>query len=341
MTEKSTAEIEREVESQRREVEDTLDALRAKLSTGQIIEQVTKTMTGAGNQGGELLTNLGRQVKENPIPVALTGIGLAWLLTSQSRQNSQPAPLPASRAPVPVEVPLTAYDRTRYLADEEEVGSERAVANLIAGSYAVSSDGSDTDGTSGAKSWLYDKARVVADETSHGASYVSERMKAGAYAVSDTASSAYDSARAGVEDAAVAVRGAAEDAADTAARYGRRAQRGFVDFVKDEPLIAAAVGVALGAVISAALPASRTEDRLVGPHRDKLRDDGVAYATDQAKRLEKVAERTAEKAKETAQDEGLIPKDDDTTVAEKVKTVAKAADDAAKEEAEKEKLGQS
>ncbi|MEM8856615.1 MAG: DUF3618 domain-containing protein [Pseudomonadota bacterium] len=340
MTEKSTADIERDVELQRREVEDTLDALRAKLSTGQIIEQATKALTGAGNQGGELLSNLGRQVKENPIPVALTGIGLAWLLTSQSRQNKGPAPLPASRAPVPLDVPLTAYDRTRYLADEEEVGSERAIANLIAGSYAVSSDASGTEG-SGAKSWLYDKAKVVADQTSHGAAYVSERMKAGAYAVSDTASSAYDSARTGVEDAAVAVRGAAEDAADTAVRYGRRAQRGFVDFVKEEPLIAAAVGVAIGAVISAALPASRTEDRLVGPHRDKLRDDGVAYATDQAKRLEKVAERTVEKAKETAQGEGLIPKDDDTTVAEKVKSVAKAADETAKEEAEKEKIGQS
>ena len=86
---RETAEIERDVEAQRYEVEETLEALRTKLSTGEILNSVARTFTGAGQQGNEFVSNLGRQVKENPLPIALTGIGLVWLLMNQNQGQGQ------------------------------------------------------------------------------------------------------------------------------------------------------------------------------------------------------------------------------------------------------------
>ena len=56
----------------------------------------------------------------------------------------------------------------------------------------------------------------------------------------------------------------AHDAADTARVYSQQARRDTLDFITDQPLIAAALGVAVGAAIGAALPSTRLEDEYVG-----------------------------------------------------------------------------
>ncbi|WP_420392834.1 hypothetical protein [Acuticoccus sp.] len=378
-----TQQIEREVEAQRYEVEETLEALRAKLSTAQIMESVSRAFTGAGGQGSEFLGNLGRQVKENPLPIALTGVGLAWLLMSQGKA-SQPSYPTGSQL---------AYDRARFLADEQQHGADYAVSQLKAGAYSrrTASSGTAYDsaryaadegkhgaeyaagqlkagaykvssGAQGAAQSAYDQARFAADEAKHGLRYAGDQLKSGAYAVQDTASSAidtaYDSARFAADEAkhgaqyvseqlqagAYAVsdaasnalhsaRDAAYDAADTARVYGGRAQRNAMDFIKEEPLIAAAVGVAVGAALGAALPSTRTEDEIVGPYRDNLRDEALDYAAEQAERAERVASASLTAAEQTAKDEGLVPSEGGKTVAERAESVVQSAKDAAKNEA--------
>ncbi|WMS42068.1 DUF3618 domain-containing protein [Acuticoccus sp. MNP-M23] len=393
MTERSTTQIEREVEAQRYEVEETLDALRNKLSAGQMLDTLSRSFTTAGGQGGEFFNNLGRQVKENPLPIAITGIGLAWLLMGQNQKQTPPA-LPAPRRTYPPQ--FTAYDRARYAADETSHGAEYAVNRLRGGYYDVKAEARNSahaaydharyaadeakhgaeyavgqmkagayavqDGASNAAGRVYDKARLAADETKHGAKYVGDQMKAGAYAVKDSASSAadamYDRARIAadevshgaayvsdqlksgayaVSDAAhsayESARDTAYDAADTAGVYGRRAQRTVVDFVKEEPLIAGAVGLALGAALGAIMPATRQEDELIGPYRDRARDEAIDYASAQADKASHVAEESFKAAEAKAHEEGLIPEEGDKTVAEKAEDVVKAAKTKAREEA--------
>ena len=92
---RDTSDIEREVEVRRHEVERTLDALRAKLSTGEIVESVTRSVANAGNTGNEVAGTLGRQIKENPLPVVITGVGLALLIAGQAKPRApQPADSP-------------------------------------------------------------------------------------------------------------------------------------------------------------------------------------------------------------------------------------------------------
>ncbi|MEM8663377.1 MAG: hypothetical protein AAGF49_04555, partial [Pseudomonadota bacterium] len=134
MSERSTSQIEREVETKRAEVEETINVLRAKFSSGQLVEMLTRSLTGAGGQGNEFVTNLGRQVKENPVPLALTGIGLAWLLVSQTARGKPQSSEPRALSP-PEPAGASGYDHARYTADEAAHGPEHAVRELLSGAY--------------------------------------------------------------------------------------------------------------------------------------------------------------------------------------------------------------
>jgi hypothetical protein len=74
---KSAAELEREIEAQRDRVESTIDQIQQKLSPGQMVDELL-SYTKSG--GGEFVSNLGRVAKNNPLPVALLGVSLAWLI---------------------------------------------------------------------------------------------------------------------------------------------------------------------------------------------------------------------------------------------------------------------
>ena len=80
---KSPQEVEREVQQSRADVEETLEAIQERLSPGQMFEQVVDYMRSSN--GGDFLRNLGTVVRDNPVPVALVGTGLVWLMLSGSR----------------------------------------------------------------------------------------------------------------------------------------------------------------------------------------------------------------------------------------------------------------
>ena len=82
---KSPQEVEREVQQSRADVEETLEAIQERLSPGQMFEQVVDYMRSSN--GGDFLRNLGTVVRDNPVPVALVGTGLVWLMLSSSRSG--------------------------------------------------------------------------------------------------------------------------------------------------------------------------------------------------------------------------------------------------------------
>jgi hypothetical protein len=82
---KSSQEAQREVQQSRAEVEDTLEAIQERLSPGQMFEQVVDYMRSSN--GSDFLRNVGTMVRDNPVPVALVGTGLVWLMLSSSRSS--------------------------------------------------------------------------------------------------------------------------------------------------------------------------------------------------------------------------------------------------------------
>lgn len=87
--EKRPAEVEQDIEQTRVSMDKTLDALQAKLSPGQLVDQVLAYTKQSGS--GHYFSNLARTVQQNPLPVALVGLGLGWLMLSNSNASKRPS----------------------------------------------------------------------------------------------------------------------------------------------------------------------------------------------------------------------------------------------------------
>ncbi len=77
-------EIEAEIARTRGDMDATLTAIEHRLTPGQLVDQGLDYIRNSG--ANEFVSNLGGSVKNNPIPVALMGIGMAWLMATGNRR---------------------------------------------------------------------------------------------------------------------------------------------------------------------------------------------------------------------------------------------------------------
>jgi ElaB/YqjD/DUF883 family membrane-anchored ribosome-binding protein len=82
---KDPEELEREIDDTRAELRATLDALEERLSTEHLLEM---TLGRVRQHGGEFATNLGNSVKQHPLPMLLTSVGIAWMMMTERRDGN-------------------------------------------------------------------------------------------------------------------------------------------------------------------------------------------------------------------------------------------------------------
>lgn len=316
---KSSDEIEREVEDTRYRVRETLDELRERMSPGQMVDQLMDYAKSSG--GGDFGRNLGRSVRDNPLPVMLIGAGIAWLMMGNGRPSGSRSGFMGMGSSSGGSYSPSEHER--WATPGPRVAEEHGMAGSMgAGMHSA---------MSGARSGL----SAVADTVGSVASGVASA----ASGVASAASSAYDSvtgAAAGMRDAAYDVASGIGDRAsryaDTAGHYAGRAgdyvgqARGMAGSLGDgashamasgrrrmhdlrdqaghmgssiqrvaeeQPLILGAVGLAVGAALGAAFPSTRTENRLFGDTADRLKDEAYDLAAEQAERAHRMAREAA------------------------------------------------
>jgi len=111
----------------------------------------------------------------------------------------------------------------------------------------------------GAKDHLRQSAHDLGEKASHLADSASEKM-----------GDAKQRATAGTSDARDTLKETSDRAQDALLRQGRNLQSTVQYMLKEQPLALAAIGIALGAAIGAALPTTPQEDKLFGQTSDKL-----------------------------------------------------------------------
>ena len=74
---RTSAEIERDIEQERAGLTDTLEDLQDKFSSERIIREISNQFR---DHGGDIGRSVSNAVKENPLALTLTGVGLAWLM---------------------------------------------------------------------------------------------------------------------------------------------------------------------------------------------------------------------------------------------------------------------
>jgi hypothetical protein len=285
---RSAAEIERDVQQSRADIEQTLDAIQERLSPGQLVDQALGYFRGG--RGVDFARNLGDSIAANPIPVTLMGVGLAWMMMSGQRSARG-----GDREGAAYHEGLESWDEDLDPV-EGYYGSFAEEDMAYLGPEADSGGGFGENLTEAGRT-AKDRMGELGEQARHAGEQARERAReAGA-----RARERVGRARSGV----------AERAHDTRARagyYGRRAKQGMLRSLDEQPLVLGAIGLAIGAALGAALPSTETEDELMGETRDKALRRATKAGREQAEKVRDAAGAVAAAAREEAGRQGLTPK---------------------------------
>jgi len=235
---RSPAEIERDIDQTRIELALTLDALERRLRARHLVEKgfdMLKETLGSDTWNRSL-----DMIRANPVPVALIGIGAAWIVANQTNiveRVAQDERVEAARRRV-TDMAGSVTARAGELASD--------VANRVG--IGGGSAGEQPLGRTG-NTMVDDNSRSNSDGWVHHAT--------------DLAQGAIRSAR---ESGEAMLNRAGVYANDGASRIADQ----MGDTFQRHPLVIGAIGVMAGALIAAMLPATRVEDEWFGDTRDAL-----------------------------------------------------------------------
>ena len=284
----------------REQVQETKDKVRA-----ATIGRAQNMARNAADGANEARHSLMHTIRENPVPAAMVGIGLGWLVMGSRRERNS------------IEH-RQGHLRTDFAGGAiVGAGSENTYA---AGGYyadqhtyhAVSTDAGYTDDQS-----RMDRAKEKAGDLGHSVKDRANEVKEGARHV---AGDVRDKAR-------VAASTVSERTHEMVDSVGERTQRLAYrtrSTIDDNPVAMGAVALAVGLAAGMTIPASRREAELMGPTRDRVVDRARSYADETREKVQRVAsevvddvrvaardavDEVKESAKEAAREEGLMGDD--------------------------------
>lgn len=266
-SQKDPATLEREIDQQRDSINDIVNALESRLSPGELLD---KAMTYAKGNGGEFINNLGSTIKANPVPTLLTSVGLMWMMMGQNRSQ-----------------PYTNAGMSSTSMSSTDTSSTGIVDSL-------------RDKASGLSDTLHDKANsmsgAVHDKT--------DSMRTQTQGFKDKAVDMRSSTSDSMSSARQTVSEKAQTASETMRNQTAKAKSGFQYMLEEQPLALGAIGIAVGALLGATLPATERENRLMGKTSDRITDkvkmkaeQGYAKATEVGQDL---ADQATNRVKEEA-----------------------------------------
>lgn len=257
------AAMERGIRDSRAHIGEAFGALKQRLNPRHIKENTMNRMTHSANRAS---SSVGGVVRNNPLPIAMIGIGLGWLLLSQS-----------------------GYDR--------RLTNSRTVGRL--------SDRAERYGRSIRES-LHDATDSVREGASHLYEHANRSVRHAAERVSGQGgtpgqdTSVHPEGTPAAYGATTGV-GGRSVARDTGSSMGRRVGKvthGFWEMVDDHPLVAGVMGVALGAALGASIPNTRYENEWMGEYADEAYDRVKTVASDTLERGTRAATAAYETARE-------------------------------------------
>ena len=318
--------IAHDIRETRAEMDETIDALGAKLDPSHLADQAKEVFTSQAKDYGSQLMDAARDssvldtIKDNPMPAIAVGLSVAWFLSKVGESEAD------------------RHRHERYLATGDPYYAPRRRG------YADYDDGYGRhayDPYTGARLGGYDSGYGRGDDESL---LDKAKDKAGdaVDAVKDTAGDLADSARdaAGTaKDRASNLAGGAGDrargAGDRARRYERRAESWLDRQMTSNPLAVGAVAVAAGALVGLSIPETDAENEMMGQQADSVKSQASAAASEKIEQARHVAEDVAEtagaEARKVADDAKAKAKEVAEEATSKAKDVASDAKSEAKD----------
>jgi hypothetical protein len=280
----TTEQLEREAEATRAHISATLDELRARMTPGHVVDQLVDYANDSS--AGAFFRNLREQVVAKPMPIALMGAAMAWLALSSRQATGR-----SSRS-----LDGSASGRIGEWDDQ----AQSAVSD--AGDWASDTASDLQDAASRATSWAAGTAASTYEAAADRAVGARSRLRSGARSVADATSATYDAAAEQARRAGGKIQSAASQVRTNVASSSRSA----MEFLHEQPLVMVGIGLALGALVGAALPSTDTEDELMGDSSEALKQKTAALAEDKLEQGEAIAEEAWEGAKQEAENQGIV-----------------------------------
>lgn len=267
----SPREIEAQLDQDRDALSASLDALRDRFSLNSMWEDGASLLK---NNAGPYTQVLDKAVRANPVALALTAVGVAWLVLGRRGTPS------VEQAP--------ALAGTRFEAESRWEDEGGPVSDLPetdarwmedADRLRLRADGMITKINAALRSGLA-PAAVLAKSRA-------DVVAALAKDIRRVMSNGLESLGASARDAALATRERSYLMRITAADAGAGA-------VRDNPVVAGAALAAAGAAVAMLLPRSDFEDHLLGVPRDRLLKDAKRALKDERQRVANSVQRVAQ-----------------------------------------------
>lgn len=311
MNEKSTSTLERDAERVRADIADTADHLKAKMSPGQLMDEVVDYFKeGDVNQ---LVANLKHQVRDNPLALALVGGGLAWLMMGSGPGHANPGPRAGAVPP-----------RTGQGVSMAPPSSAAAAGT---GPHMDRPRGDTARGSQG--SAIGDSAARAKGAAASAAHRVGDAAASATATAGDAMGSASDAVSRSLHDLGEGVGEQVASAAHAGADMGERVKSSFLEAIEREPLVVGALGLAVGAAIGAMVPVTRPEQDAFGQTAQDLRKEAKSAMSGGVEKAKDIAGEAYGAARDEADRQGLMP--GEKPVAGKVADVAAAAGSKTKE----------
>ncbi|WP_445156797.1 DUF3618 domain-containing protein [Halomonas sp. E14] len=300
-------EIENEIYQARARLDETLHEIEERFSPQQLMNATYDYLRHGGAH--EIADSLGRTVRENPLPVVLTGVGLGWLMLSQRGQRHayhqddhhqgetehrpggyrRQAGYPGATVPTHSRMPnggdmaddTHSQSKTPTGAGTTTLGHDPAALGATqqhasgAGSQSPEHQSHEHGGLSDKAHQMTDKAQQMMGKVKHQAQHVGSQLRSGASHVNERQHAAMDAV----------------------SHRARDTGHGITQFVQDHPLIAGALGVAVGAALGSLFAPTRVENRHLGEVRDRAMHRASEYGHEQMDHAKEKIHETADRVR--------------------------------------------
>lgn len=309
---KSSSQIVSELETRRHRMRREIEGLNDQFSPEQLWETAKNSL--AASNGNEFVRNLGRSVRDNPLPLAVVGAGIAWMIVDRNRDHrSIERDYLTDRAPRPANVPgpdrVSSDTATRHVVHDPEVTP--GVVTRSPGPVDDNDDGPSM------RSRVGDAGTRLKDSVTSARNGARDRLTTAREEAVDRLSTARDGARDRIATTSDATRRRLSDAQARSQQTISEASDRIGENYRANPLVFGLGAAAAAAVLGALLPGTRREDQVLGDYADQARD----LAEDARHKATDIAGKTLDTIQDESQKRGYSA---DTAE----ESVTKAVDDA-------------
>lgn len=292
--------IEAEIERDRASLASTLDALQDRFSVEHIAEEalgLVKTNAAAYTR------SIDEAIRANPMALAITGVGLAWLIFGGEKKDDDPtvqamnrrqdeggAAFPGATPPMARAVPHQEWSTDDEWLRDIDTHRDRANSKIRqieadAKSHAAQLREGAAEGVGKARDFTAERAAVLGD-------FAEEMKRSFRKGLDDLSESG--------REQIVAAREHAYSARIRAERVARGGTREAGRLIEEHPLVVGVVALAAGAAFAAMLPQTRVENRTFGAESDRLMEQANRLLRQERERVGRVASGVAEDLKSSA-----------------------------------------